>query len=380
MDELTRQSFEALRQQLASAEQHYNDRLAAIQADVVAKDKLYSERFEASQRARAEAIEAMRERIEGYDQRNRDLSVAMTEQRKQAEFTLEKRLDSMNEFRAALSDQTITLLPRLEFETVRDQIMARIEAFRPGIGERVTEHGEMLATLVPRREFDEARNVILDRVDSLRKTSEAQLTSAVEPLRTKVDAQSQPNWALMASAMSILFVIIAGAWMVTGLKIDGAIAPIQLSLEQTKVTQAAVAERVRVIDGAAQASTAADQASRTDRSQLNDRVRVMEATQQGRSQAISDVGNLKQQYSMIVDRLQTIRAENTRQSAALVEIETQFCASDIMRNLQHAQDLRLFSMLWSKAFDQNTKYPTDNAYYPVICNRPAATTSGASVP
>lgn len=56
------------------------------------------------------------------------------------------------------------------------------------------------------------------------------------------------------------------------------------------------------------------------------------------------------------------------QEAALKEIETQFCASDIVRNLMHANELREMSMLHEKVF--GIRIPTDNAYYPTICNRP----------
>lgn len=54
----------------------------------------------------------------------------------------------------------------------------------------------------------------------------------------------------------------------------------------------------------------------------------------------------------------------------LREVETQFCSTDIVRNLMHATDLRTTSLLWQKVF--STPYPTDNAFYPQICNRPIA--------
>lgn len=58
----------------------------------------------------------------------------------------------------------------------------------------------------------------------------------------------------------------------------------------------------------------------------------------------------------------------TRNEVALHEIETQFCAQDIVRNLMHANDMRNLSVLWEKQF--GTPYPIGNAYYPTICNRP----------
>lgn len=76
---------------------------------------------------------------------------------------------------------------------------------------------------------------------------------------------------------------------------------------------------------------------------------------------------LREQYALVIDRIQSIRTEQTKLSAALTEIETQFCASDHVRNLMHANNMRMEAMLWHKAFGESM--PTDNAYYPMICNR-----------
>ena len=54
----------------------------------------------------------------------------------------------------------------------------------------------------------------------------------------------------------------------------------------------------------------------------------------------------------------------------LNEVETQFCEADHLRNLMHANDLRWFAMLFDKSF--GAKLPTDNTYYPIVCNRKAA--------
>lgn len=67
--------------------------------------------------------------------------------------------------------------------------------------------------------------------------------------------------------------------------------------------------------------------------------------------------------------LSKVQVDTADQRSALDEIETQFCEADHLRNLMHAQDLRWFSMLWEKTFSQ--KIPTDNVYYPTVCNRRA---------
>jgi hypothetical protein len=80
------------------------------------------------------------------------------------------------------------------------------------------------------------------------------------------------------------------------------------------------------------------------------------------------------QESFATSFQERVALNNTRYAGLqrdLVEIETQFCAEDAMRNLTHAQDLRIFSMLWIKTM--GFEMQTGNAYYPQIgrCQRNA---------
>lgn len=72
-----------------------------------------------------------------------------------------------------------------------------------------------------------------------------------------------------------------------------------------------------------------------------------------------------------VERLASDLSRNDLETSGITrdlkEVETQFCASDIVRNLMHANDMRTVSLLWQKTY--GVPYPTDNAYYPTICNR-----------
>ena|ERR1700760_2645756 len=76
--------------------------------------------------------------------------------------------------------------------------------------------------------------------------------------------------------------------------------------------------------------------------------------------------------SIRIERLATDLSRNDLETSGITrdlrEVETQFCASDIVRNLMHANDLRQISLLWQKIY--GVPYPTANAYYPTICNRP----------
>lgn len=49
----------------------------------------------------------------------------------------------------------------------------------------------------------------------------------------------------------------------------------------------------------------------------------------------------------------------------MIEIETQFCGNDVVRNLMHASDLRIQALLWNKSFP-GSQLPISNAYYPAI--------------
>jgi hypothetical protein len=82
----------------------------------------------------------------------------------------------------------------------------------------------------------------------------------------------------------------------------------------------------------------------------------------------SSVNDIKLRIDRIEDRQNMADGKINSQADALVEIETQFCATDIVRNLMHANDMRIQSMLWAKAYPGSV-LPTDNAYYPTICNR-----------
>lgn len=85
-------------------------------------------------------------------------------------------------------------------------------------------------------------------------------------------------------------------------------------------------------------------------------------------QSTADSLDLLIRRTMIIeDKLSALQDRLTKIEVAQNEIETQFCSQDIVRNLMHANDLRNLSILWEKQFGY--PYPTNNAYYPTICNR-----------
>lgn len=72
--------------------------------------------------------------------------------------------------------------------------------------------------------------------------------------------------------------------------------------------------------------------------------------------------------SSLDERSSSMALDVAQLRTALLEIETQFCANDIVRNLMHANDMRIMSILWDK-LGFGARLPTDNVYYPNVCNR-----------
>lgn len=227
-----------------------------------------------------------------------------------AQANLERRLDAMNEFRGAMADQA--------------------------------------ARLVARSEFDAELNATRERLDAV-----------IEPINRRIAEQGKPNWMLLVGLASVTLTVLAGCWLIIGLQINYAITPQVLAIEQLKASNTAqinagtlVESRLRGLEQITTTSTTSDVESKADRARLNIQTERL-AGQIANGQA---------------ER----KEADARFTAALVEIETQFCASDAVRNMMYAQELRIMSILWS-ATHKNERFPTDNALYPEVCNRYATT-------
>jgi 3-phenylpropionate/cinnamic acid dioxygenase small subunit len=292
----------------------------------------------------SQAIASLREHfemiIEANDRRYDERNKAADEALKAALVSNDQRLKVMNEFRSALGDQAARMITRAEHDATSAALGAKF--------------------------------------DQLSETTEARLNLAIGPINEKLDTMGKPNWAAMASIASAFFVVVAGIWLVIGLKIDDTMAPLSVATEQFRTTLNIDTTRLNTLEARSAASSEADQVSRTDRIQLNDRVHVIETrtAASGEADAASriDRAQLNSRVHDIEANVSVTLAERRQQyavmEARLVEVETQFCASDIVRNLMHATDMRLVSMLWRKTFP-DTALPTDNSYYPMVCNRGA---------
>jgi hypothetical protein len=203
-----------------------------------------------------------------------------------------RRLDSMNEFRSALADQG--------------------------------------ARMITREETGVIHQALVDKADESAKVLNLRLDAEMKPIHSKLDEIGRPNWALLASLISIAFVFIAGIWLVIGLKIDASLIPVSLALENLKVQGALDSETTRTNAVGVAASTRADEVSRTDRSELNARMQLLEGVV----------------ATTNADR----RSAEARTSALLVEIETQFKSASVVQNIEKDDAQRLLGLLWSKVY------------------------------
>jgi ATP-dependent Lon protease len=107
------------------------------------RDRTYQQRWEASEKATVTALNAAKEAVAAALQAQKDaVSTAFTAQEKavaaalsaaeravsKAETASEKRFDSVNEFRAQLSDQAASFVPRGEFNRAMESLTERLES------------------------------------------------------------------------------------------------------------------------------------------------------------------------------------------------------------------------------------------------------------
>jgi hypothetical protein len=207
----------------------------------------------------------------------------------------DKRLAVMNEFRAALADQS----------------------------------GQMLT----RSENDAARKSSAERTEQMFTTLALRLDAEIKPLHAKIEESARPNWSLLVAVGSLMLGMIAGVWLIVGLKIDATVSPVVAQTEQNRVSLATQAEALRNVTTDATSSTQADMESRSDRAQLNERMRNVEAAV----------------HSGSADR----RAAEATTKSALVEIETQFKAMSDTLNFQKDVTQQWLTLLWQKTYGES---------------------------
>lgn len=196
-----------------------------------------------------------------------------------------------------------------------------------------------------RATISDQSNKMATRVEMLStlETSDAKHGAAIENLRERINTEGKPNYVIAGSFATVVISAVAALWLILGLRIDTSISPMNLEIAAIHGRQIA------------------------EDSQL---VVLSEQFQRLRTQTESDTSAVAINHNdnnQMVERVHDLEGNAIAAKAALAEVETQFCSADTIRNLMHANDLRIFSLLWHKAF-VGSELPTDNAYYPIVCH------------
>jgi hypothetical protein len=240
----------------------------------------------------------------------------------------------------------------------RDQISHRAQM------ETVSKRLDVITDLYNRSIENSLRSVSREEFEHSVEAARERLEETILPVNKALTEIGKPNWMFVVGLASVALAVMSGCWLLIGLQISVSITPQSLAIEGVKsgvtalqASMIGLETRTRAAEVATTQSAAADAESRTDRGRLNQRATLVE-------EALSN-------------HIAEGKATSAQLKAQLVEIETQFCAADSVRNLTHAADLRVTAMLWAKVNTGQT-YPIDNAFYPIVCNRFASTQSVTS--
>ena len=227
----------------------------------------------------------------------------------------DRRLDSMNEFRATLSDQASRMISRTEVETLSENLWNKAN-------------------------------------------------SQIMPLSEKMESMRQTNYPLIGAFITAVIAAVASIWVIVGLKIDATSQPVLVSIESNKTDSTQLNARMRSAEERILGSTQADSVSSADRLQLNDRVRSLEAAAVASTSADATSRADRSQLNERLRINEAVTAQNTNEQRAsattanskLVEIETQFKGMSDFINTSNEMNDRWIGVIYNKVFP-GQKYP-----------------------
>jgi hypothetical protein len=107
------------------------------------RDRTYQQRWEASEKAVLTALLAQKEAVyAAFTAQEKAIAAALTAADRavaKAEIASEKRFDSVNEFRAQLSDQAQTFLPRAEFDRANTAVNDKMDSNNKALVDKIED-------------------------------------------------------------------------------------------------------------------------------------------------------------------------------------------------------------------------------------------------
>jgi len=237
--------------------------------------------------------------------------------------SLDKRLNGMNEFRAALSDQATRMVPRDEYDERHNSLCEKMELGLDAVNEKLTDQLLVL---------------------------ENKTNHAVAPLAEKMEQIGRPNWTIITSFLSIAGISIAGLWLVIGLKIDNSNQPFSLEIGQLKANTASYVTSIT------------DQKNNRDRqiSDLQSAITRLSQDASANVQTLATIGALQQARIHTVDSLvehvgameSDLKTNSAVINSKLTEIETQLKSVSVVININKDDTNKMLGLLWKKVFNQ----------------------------
>lgn len=171
-----------------------------------------------------------------------------------------------------------------------------------------------------------------------------ELKSAVVQLTARFEEGRKPNLPLLGLMFGQLPIVVVLGTFIMSSYTTSAVAPLQASVAQLQATQHGNSTLLEQVNTMANASQQSDANSRTDREQLNNRVRALEqtSTTEAKQTAI----------------------ELAKLNVSLSEIETQFRKDADMNNVRFAHDERDKAMIWNSSHPGGPPWPTEPFFYP----------------
>ncbi len=215
-------------------------------------DRRYEDRFAATSKALEVALSAVKSNPETdairslIDQNDRLYNEKFVNAQRALEVALranDGRLDSMNHFRADLTDQSNRMMVRVEAITAIESLKRDLENLRAE-SVRISTQSENneKTSAVERAQLDkrldsmnEFRAQLSDQ--SLTFLTKNEFTAAHLPLVEKISSFDKTNWTVLISIITAAFILVGGFWTVLGLRIENAISPITVSVEGLRSVQ-----------------------------------------------------------------------------------------------------------------------------------------------
>lgn len=196
--------------------------------------------------------------------------------------------------------------------------------------------------------------------------------SSIEKLIARFEDSRKMNWPMLALLGGLLPIVIAGLGFFVTSYTAGAVAPVHTEMAQSQVAMKSLSEQVKEI-AAIQNSRGRDlsvlaQAATTNTEVIGRLTTALHTVEQRVTADADSASNSRTDRTQLNERMKKVeevlgteiterRTANAQTRIQLGEVEQQFHSVSNLENLRHAQQERLNSMMWEK-IHPGERYPS----------------------